>query len=139
MKNKLSTIILILYVLVLIILSFNADFVKNVNVSIISLLKIDNPTTAYHTITYIETAIFYIGLGICVTLVCIEYFKTFKYILIYSVILSLSLVILDILIKSFYQEINFVNFIVALFSVLLGVAIQIFVKIKQIKGGKYEE
>lgn len=139
MKNRLSTIILILYVLILIILSFNTDFVKNVNVSIINSLKIDNPTTAYHILTYIETSIFYVGLGICVTLVCIEYFSTFKYILIYSIVLSLSLVILDILIKSFYQEINFISFIVSLISVLLGVAIQIFVKTKQIKGGKYEK
>ena len=66
-------------------------------------------------------------------------FKTFRYIIIYSVILNILVIILVTLIKSFYMSINYIEVLIILFSVLLGISIQILVKIKQIKGGKYEE
>jgi hypothetical protein len=49
------------------------------------------------------------------------------------------LVIIVTLIKSFYITIDYIEVTISFIAILLGVFIQIIVKIKQIKGGKYEE
>lgn len=139
MKNKFSIIILILYSLLLIIFAFNTEYINNVNLSIVNMLSVNNPITILNIIKYFELAIFYIGFGICLTLVCIEYISTFKYIVIYSVLFSVLSIVLVSVIKSFYIRIDFYNFIISLLCAILGVIIEIFVKIKQIRGDKNEE
>lgn len=139
MKNKFSIIILILYSLLLMIFAFNTEYINNVNLSIVNMLSVNNPITILNIIKYLELAIFYIGYGVCLTLVCIEYISTFKYIVIYSVLFSVLSIVLVSVIKSFYIRIDFYNFIISLLCVILGVIIEIFVKIKQIRGDKNEE
>lgn len=139
MKNKFSVVILILYSLLLMIFAFNTEYINNVNLSIVNMLSVNNPIVILNIIKYLELAIFYIGYGISLTLVCIEYISTFKYIVIYSTLFSILSVIIVLLIKSFYIRIDFYNFIISLFCVILGVIMEILVKIKQIRGGKYEK
>ena len=88
---------------------------------------------------YTELVIMYCGLGIIFTLVCIDSFPNFKYILIYSILLSILGIIIVLLIKSFYLSINFIDVIVMLSSAFLGILIEMLIKIKQVRGEKNEE
>lgn len=137
MKSKINTIIYILYSLILLILSFNYDFVNNINIAISNYF--DNFNLVYNILKYLEIVIFYIGYGIIVCLFCIDIFKEFKYILIYSVLLSTLGVIIDLVIKSFISNFEIYFFITAMICVIIGIVIQILIKIKQVKGDKYEE
>lgn len=137
MKSKLNVIVYILYSLILLILSFNYDFVNNVNLAISN--NFNNFTLAYNILKYLEIIIFYIGYGIVVTLFCIDMFKEFKYILIYSILLGVLAVIIDLLIKSFVTNYQIYIFITSLVCVIIGIVIQIMVKIKQVKGEDNEE
>ena len=137
MKSKLNVIVYILYSLILLILSFNYDFVNNVNLAISN--NFNNFTLAYNILKYLELIIFYIGYGIVVTLFCIDMFKEFKYILIYSILLGVLAVIIDLLIKSFVTNYQIYIFITSLVCVIIGIVIQIMVKIKQVKGEDNEE
>lgn len=139
MKSKFSLIILILYSLLLIIFAFNVDYIKNINLTIMNSLSCSSPTLLYNIIKYTEIIIFYIGYGICITLACIDNIIKFKYILIYSFLLSVLGVIISVVIKSFITSVDFNAFIISLLCVILGVCIEMGVKIKQIKGGKYEK
>lgn len=137
MKSKINTIIYILYSLILLILSFNYDFVNNINIAISNYF--DNFNLVYNILKYLEIVIFYIGYGIIVCLFCIDIFKEFKYILIYSILLSTLGVIIDLVIKSFISNFEIYFFITAMICVIIGIVIQILIKIKQVKGDKYEE
>lgn len=139
MKNKFCVIVLILYSLLLIIFAFNTTFINNVNLSIINMLSLKNPIIVLNAIKYIELVVFYIGYGICITLVCIEHISKFKYIVIYSILLSVLSVILVLVIKSFYVRVDFYNFIISLLCAIIGVIVELFVKIKQIRGDNNEE
>ncbi len=139
MKNRLSLIILILYTILLIIFSFNNEFIDNINLSVVSLLSLNDPNKVFNILEYIEKILFFMGYGICTTIVCIEYFDAFKYIVIYSILLSIFAIIINLLIKSFYMTIELSGFITMLIGVIAGIIIEMLVKIKQIKGGKYEE
>lgn len=137
MKSKLNVIVYILYSLILLILSFNYDFVNNVNLAISN--NFNNFTLAYNILKYLEIIIFYIGYGIVITLFCIDMFNEFKYILIYSILLGVLAVIIDLLIKSFITNYQIYIFITSLVCVIIGIVIQIMVKIKQVKGEDNEE
>jgi len=139
MKSKLSTVILLLYTLLIIIFAFNNKMIDDIVLGLASKISIDNVNVWYNIILYTFNVILYLGYSITLTITCIEYFKTFRYIIIYSVILNILVIILVTLIKSFYMSINYIEVLIILISVLLGISIQILVKIKQIKGGKYEE
>ena len=78
MKNKFSLIVVCLYTLILILLSFSYEFIDNVNLSIISKLSLSNPLLAYKILKYTETVILYIGYGICMMICCCEYFSNRK-------------------------------------------------------------
>lgn len=137
MKSKINIIIYILYSLILLILSFNYQYVNNVNLAISN--NFDNFNLVYNIIKYTEIIIFYIGYGIIVTLFCIDIFNEFKYILIYSILLGVLAVILDLLIKSYISEYQIYIFITSLICVIIGIVIQILVKIKQVKGEENEK
>ena len=72
MKSKINIIIYILYSLILLILSFNYQYVNNVNLAISN--NFDNFNLVYNILKYTEIIIFYIGYGIIVTLFCIDIF-----------------------------------------------------------------
>lgn len=137
MKSKINIIIYILYSLILLILSFNYQYVNNVNLAISN--NFDNFNLVYNILKYTEITIFYIGYGIIVTLFCIDIFNEFKYILIYSILLGVLAVILDLLIKSYISEYQIYIFITSLICVIIGIVIQILVKIKQVKGEENEK
>ena len=137
MKSKINIIIYILYSLILLILSFNYQYVNNVYLAISN--NFDNFNLVYNIIKYTEIIIFYIGYGIIVTLFCIDIFNEFKYILIYSILLGVLAVILDLLIKSYILEYQIYIFITSLICVIIGIVIQILVKIKQVNGEENEK
>ena len=137
MKSKINIIIYILYSLILLILSFNYQYVNNVNLAISN--NFDNFNLVYNILKYTEIIIFYIVYVIRVTLFCIDIFNEFKYILIYSILLGVLAVILDLLIKSYISEYQIYIFITSLICVIIGIVIQILVKIKQVKGEENEK
>lgn len=137
MKSKINVIIYMVYTIVLLILSFNYNFINNINLAISN--NFDNYNLIYNVLKYTEIIIFNVGYGICVTLFCIDMFNEFKYILIYSILLSTLAVIIDLMIKSFIGDYQINIFISSIICVIIGVVIEILVKIKQVKGGKYEE
>ena len=139
MKNKFSLIVVCLYTLILILLSFSYEFIDNVNLSIISKLSLSNPLLAYKILKYTETVILYIGYGICMMICCCEYFSKFKDMLLFSISLSILMVILDLAIKSFYINIDFIYSTIALICVIIGKGIEILVKMKQARGEKDEK
>ena len=61
MKSKINIIIYILYSLILLILSFNYQYVNNVNLAISN--NFDNFNLVYSILKYTEIIIFYIGYG----------------------------------------------------------------------------
>lgn len=141
MKNKKSYIVLAVYIIILIIFAFNNKFINDVNISIVGLIFKENKNfdVLINVLWYTELVIMYCGLGIIFTLVCIDSFPRFKYILIYSILLSILGIIIVLLIKSFYLSINFIDVIVMLSSAFLGILIEMLIKIKQVRGEKNEE
>lgn len=141
MKNKKSYIVLAVYIIILVIFAFNNKFINDVNISIVGLIfkKNKNFDVLINVLWYTELVIMYCGLGIIFTLVCIDSFPNFKYILIYSILLSILGIIIVLLIKSFYLSINFIDVIVMLSSAFLGILIEMLIKIKQVRGEKNEE
>lgn len=141
MKNKKSYIVLAVYIIILVIFAFNNKFINDVNISIVGLIFKENKNfdVLINVLWYTELVIMYCGLGIIFTLVCIDSFPSFKYILIYSILLSILGIIIVLLIKSFYLSINFIDVIVMLSSAFLGILIEMIIKIKQVRGEKNEE
>lgn len=141
MKNKKSYIVLAVYIIILVIFAFNNKFINDVNISIVGLIFKENKNfdALISVLWYTELVIMYCGLGIIFTLVCIDSFPNFKYILIYSILLSILGIIIVLLIKSFYLSINFIDVIVMLSSAFLGILIEMLIKIKQVRGEKNEE
>lgn len=141
MKNKKSYIVLAVYIIILVIFAFNNKFINDVNISIVGLIFKENKNfdALINVLWYTELVIMYCGLGIIFTLVCIDSFPNFKYILIYSILLSILGIIIALLIKSFYLSINFIDVIVMLSSAFLGILIEMLIKIKQVRGEKNEE
>lgn len=136
MKNRLSTIVLIVYSIILFIFSCSTNFVDVVNIAISN--SFNNSTVIYNVLTYLEVFILFLGFGICMTIFCIDNFKQFKYIITYSFILSILAVIVDMVIKSF-TYIDFYRMIIALIAAIVGVIVEILLKIKQVRGDKDEE
>ena len=101
MKNKKSYIVLAVYIILLVIFAFNNKFINDVNISIVGLIfkKNKNFDVLINVLWYTELVIMYCGLGIIFTLVCIDSFPNFKYILIYSILLSILGIIIVLLIK----------------------------------------
>ena len=139
MKNKLGSVILLLYTLLMFIFAFNNKMISDIILAISANISNNNVTDVYNIIYYIFIFIVYFGYAIILTINCIEYLNSFKYILIYSILLNILLIILVSLVKSFYITINYIDLIISFLSVFLGIGFEIIVKIKQIKGGKYEE
>ena len=141
MKNKKSYIVLAVYIIILVIFAFNNKFINDVNISIVGLIFKENKNfdALINVLWYTELVIMYCGLGIIFTLVCIDSFPNFKYILIYSILLSILGIIIVLLIKSFYLSINFIDVIVMSSSAFLGILIEMLIKIKQVRGEKNEE
>ena len=137
MKSKINIIVYILYSLILLILSFNYEFVNNVNLAISN--NFNNFNLIYNIFKYLEIVIFYIGYGVVVTLFCIDIFSDFKYILIYSILLGMLAVIIDLLIQSYIANYQIYIFITSLICVIIGIVIEVMVKIKQVKGEENEE
>ena len=137
MKSKINIIVYILYSLILLILSFNYEFVNNVNLAISN--NFNNFNLVYNIFKYLEMVIFYIGYGVVVTLFCIDIFSDFKYILIYSILLGMLAVIIDLLIQSYIANYQIYIFITSLICVIIGIVIEVMVKIKQVKGEENEE
>lgn len=139
MKNKFSIVILILYSVLLIILSINSDKVNGFTLSLAAMISKNNYYLIYDILHYTELVIFYGGFAITITVVCIEYFDTFKYILIYSVLLNMFAIVIVLVIKSFTKDFNYIDLLVSIIIVLLGIGLEILVKIRQIKGEKDEK
>ncbi len=139
MKNKFSIVILMLYSVLLIIFAFNTNKVNEVTLSLAAMISNNSYNLIYDILHYSELIIFYGGFSIVLTIVCIEYFNTFKYILIYSILLNMLSVVIVLIIKTFTSNFNYYDLLVTLITVLVGVGLEILIKIKQIKGEKDEE
>jgi len=137
MKSRINVIIYILYTLILLILSFNYDFINNINLAISN--NFENYNLIYNILKYVEVIIIYIGYGICTTLFCIDVFNEIKYIVIYSILLSVLIVIIDLVVKSYIGDYQIYIFISSIICVIIGVVIQLLVKVNQVKGDKYEK
>lgn len=139
MKIKFSVVILILFSLLLIIFAFNNDKINDVTLSLAATLSKNNYNLVYNILHYFELIVFYGGFSIVLTIVCIEYFASFKYILIYSILLNMLAVVIVLIIKSIIGSIDYYDLLVSIISILFGVSFEILLKIKQIKGEKNEE
>lgn len=139
MKSKFSVVILILFSLLLIIFAFNNDKINDVTLSLAATLSKNNYNLVYNILHYFELIVFYGGFSIVLTIVCIEYFASFKYILIYSILLNMLAVVIVLIIKSIIGSIDYYDLLVSIISILFGVSFEILLKIKQIKGEKNEE
>lgn len=139
MKSKFSVVILILFSLLLIIFTFNNDKINDVTLSLAATLSKNNYNLVYNILHYFELIVFYGGFSIVLTIVCIEYFASFKYILIYSILLNMLAVVIVLIIKSIIGSIDYYDLLVSIISILFGVSFEILLKIKQIKGEKNEE
>lgn len=139
MKSKFSVVILILFSLLLIIFAFNNDKINDVTLSLAATLSKNNYNLVYNILHYFELIVFYGGFSIVLTIVCIEYFASFKYILIYSILLNMLAVVIVLIIKSIIGSIDYYDLLVSIISILFGVSLEILLKIKQIKGEKNEE
>ena len=137
MRSRISIIAYILYSLILLILSFNYEYINNINIAISG--NFNNYTLIYNILKYIEIIIFFIGYGVTVTLFCIDLFTEFKYILIYSILLSIFGVVIDWIIKRNIIDYQIFIFITSFICVIIGVVIQIVFKIKQVKGEENEK
>ncbi len=139
MKNRLSSVILLLYSVLMIIFACSYEVMNNITLSICVKISAENINLWYNILYYTFIFIFYLGYAITLTIVCIEYLNEFRYILRYSILLNMLLVVIVTFIKSFYVSINYIEIIVSFVAVFIGILIQFAVKLKQIKGGKYEE
>ena len=139
MKNRLSSVILLLYSVLMIIFALSYEVINNITLSICVKISVENVNVWYNIIYYAFIFIIFLGYAITLTIVCIEYLNEFRYILKYSILLNMLVVVLVTFIKSFYMSINYIEVITSFIAVLIGVFIQFIVKLKQIKGGKYEE
>lgn len=139
MKNKLSLVIISLYVLLIILFSFSFNIINDINIAIASNITKENVNLIINILHYFELFVFYGGFGICITIVCIDYFDNIRYIIVYSILLGLLMVIISMLIKSFYISIDVIDVLVMFLSVILGFVIELLVKIKQIRGEKDEK
>lgn len=139
MKNRLSSVILLLYSVLMIIFALSYEVINNITLSICVKISVENVNVWYNIIYYAFIFIVFLGYAITLTIVCIEYLNEFRYILKYSILLNMLVVVLVTFIKSFYMSINYIEVITSFIAVLIGVFIQFIVKLKQIKGGKYEE
>ena len=139
MKNRLSSVILLLFSVLMIIFACSDKVIHDITLYICVEISAENSNLWYNILYYAFIFIIFLGYAITLTIVCIEYFNEFRYILRYSILLNMLLVIIVTLIKSFYVTIDYIEVSISFIAILLGVFIQIMVKIKQIKGGKYEE
>lgn len=137
MKSKINIIIYMLYSVILLILSFNYEFINNINLAISN--NFENFNIIFKVLTFTEIIIFFVGYGICTTLFCIDLFDDFKYIVIYSLLLSVLAVIIDLLIKSYIGTYQIYIFITSLICVIIGIVIQLIVKVNQVKGEEDEK
>lgn len=133
MKNKLSLVFLILYSVVYIILLASLEFLNNVNLQIASIFSsnIDSINTIYNVIRIVEIIIFYGGFSIVITLNVITINDTLKYIILFSVLLSLLVCVVAMIIKTYISSINYMDTAVMVISSLTGVGITIVVTILQ--------
>lgn len=141
MKNKFCLIVLSLYIIILLLLSFETSFLAELNLSIVSLfIKEGNNYTLWNNILYyIELFIFYFSLSVIITIVCIEYFESLKYIIIYSILLNLLIMIISSLIKSYYITLDYYSILVIIISIVLGILFEFLIKISQVRREEHEE
>lgn len=141
MKNKFCLIVLSLYIIILLLLSFETSFLAELNLSIVSLfIKEGNNYTLWNNILYyIELFIFYFSLSVIITIVCIEYFESLKYIIIYSILLNLLIMIISSLIKSYYITLDYYSILIIIISIVLGILFEFLIKISQVRREEHEE
>lgn len=135
MKNKFLYVILILYLVLYMICLFSYDYITNINIAIANLLSsnMERVQTLYHVFYEIECAIFYVGLGIVVTITSIEFNDKIKYIVLFSFLISLLLCVIALVIKSYKNNLNLIDSIIIFISIIIGVIIELLVKIKQVR------
>lgn len=141
MKNKFCLIVLSLYIIILLLLSFETSFLAEINLSIVSLfIKEGNNYILWNNILYyIELFIFYFSLSVIITIVCIEYFESLKYIIIYSILLNLLIMIISSLIKSYYITLDYYSILIIIISIVLGILFEFLIKISQVRREEHEE
>lgn len=135
MKNKITLISFILYIVLFIIFLFTNTYITNMNIYIASLFtsNTDKINTIKEIIYEIECGFFYLGLSILITILAIEKNNTIKYIILFSVLFSLLICVVALIIKSYISNISLINGIIILSSSLLGVGLELIIKIKQVR------
>ncbi|MCI5938630.1 MAG: hypothetical protein MRZ17_01835 [Acholeplasmataceae bacterium] len=135
MKNKISLIGLILYIVLYIILLFTNSYLININIYLASCLvnNMDKINGVAEYIYEIECFLFYIGLSIFITILCIERNNSIKYIIIFSILFSLVIDVFALIVKSYIATVSLINSIVIIVSSMLGVLIELLIKIKQVR------
>lgn len=135
MKNKITLIGLIIYIIVFIILLCTNTYLMNINMYLASLIVKDTDKISFVTefIYEIECFLFYLGFSVFITIMSIENNSKIKYIIIFSILFSLVVDIIALIIKSYINNISLVNTLVIIGSSILGVIIELLIKIKQVR------
>lgn len=135
MKNKITFVGFILYMVSFAIFLFVNTYITNINIYLASLISsnTDKITTIAEIIYEIECGLFYLGMGIFITIMTIEKNDTIKYIIIFSILFSLLVCVVAFIVKSYVSNISLINCIVIILSSLVGVMIELLIKIKQVR------
>lgn len=135
MKNKVSLIGLILYIVLYVILLFTNTYLMNINIYLASCIvkNTDKISVVAEYIYEIECFLFYTGLSIFITILCIERNNNIKYIIIFSILFSLVIDVFALIVKSYIVNVSLINSIVIIVSSMLGVLIELLIKIKQVR------
>lgn len=122
MKNKISYIILAIQFIILVIVSYKNQYLKDIIISISSLFSndIDTINIVYNIIRYVILVIFYLTIGVVSGSVIFLMLSEVKYVIIYTILISSMFVVISMVIKSFNGSIRIIDEIVSFVSLIVG-------------------
>lgn len=135
MKNKTLEFVFATLVLLIFILSSVTSVENNIKIGIsyILLLMFTNVGTGTLVIYSIGLAIIYIGLGIVTTYMVSHYINSNKRLIIYAVLIDLLVIVISALLKSISNEYNWLEIILKIIFILIGLAFTLFNEQKKAK------
>lgn len=142
--NRLYLIILLLYSFLIILLSFSSTPLDYIVMTFTYLLSyvFSDVTSISIVIEYIILSFVYLGLGILSTLFFIELFDTNLYIITYSILVPLGILVLSMLIMSFFEDINLFKYLFRFLWIIVGFMIVYLItyfKVKKVSKNKNGE
>ncbi|MFA6661977.1 MAG: hypothetical protein WCS56_02955 [Bacilli bacterium] len=135
MKNKTLEFVFATLVLLIFILSVVTAVESNIKIGIsyILLLMFTNVGTGTVVIYSIGLAIMYTGLGIVTTYMVSHYTNSKKRLIIYTVLIDLLVIVISALLKSISNEYNWLEIILEIIFILIGLAFTLFNEYKKTK------